>query len=317
MTTRHDIRLDAATGLSRGRRRYQEDAVMGGAASDGREGLVALADGCGGHARGDLASNIAVDVALRAFAREQGDVPARLRAAAAAANLAVYARGEGDPELEGMSTTLLLLRIEAARLHWASVGDSPLWLMRDGRLKRLNATHSLARQLDLLVEMGERTAEQAAGHPARSCLTSALGGCEIEELDCPDAAVDLAPGDVILAASDGLLSLSEITIAQLLREPDSEAGTMVDRLLHAVSTAGGDSQDNTSVAVLRVEAPRERSRQPSEREGGAPGLPGKAVAAVSAVFGAATQVTGLSGDRLQAPTRRRSASQGAVRRTGS
>lgn len=290
---------------------------MGGAASGGSEGLFALADGCGGHARGDLASNIAVDVALRAFAREEGDVPARLRAAAAAANLAVYARAEGDPVLEGMSTTLLLLRVEAARLHWASVGDSPLWLMRDGRLKRLNATHSLARQLDLLVEMGEMTAEQAAGHPARSCLTSALGGCEIEELDCPEAAVDLAPGDVILAASDGLLTLSEITIAQLLREPDAAAETMVERLLGAVSTAGGDSQDNTSVAVLRVEAPRERFRQPLER---AAGLPARAVAAVAAVFGGGEHVSGLSGERLQlpeAPTPRRSAPDGAIRRTGS
>ena len=63
------IGLDTATGLSRGRRALQEDAVIGHVEDGAAEGLIALADGCGGHARGDLASNIAAEVALRAFRR--------------------------------------------------------------------------------------------------------------------------------------------------------------------------------------------------------------------------------------------------------
>ncbi|MEE4118986.1 MAG: protein phosphatase 2C domain-containing protein [Paracoccaceae bacterium] len=291
------IRLDAATALFRGGRALQEDAVLGAAV--GATGAIALADGCGGHARGDLASNIAADVALRALARAEGSPAERLREAAEAANLAVYARAQGEPDLEGMSTTLLVVSVEAGGLHWVSVGDSPLWLMREGRLKRLNATHSLARQLDLLVQMGEMSPAEAADHPARACLTSALGGETIEEIDCPDAPVPLWPGDVILAASDGLLTLDETAIASVLSGAEDEvpANALAERLLAAVEAEGVEGQDNASVAVLRVEeAPAEPARTGRLGVAGkgalVAGLRRRAIAALAAAIGAGSSADG-------------------------
>jgi len=282
MTEAPPIRLEAATGLCLGQRELQEDAVLAEMADGAGGGLIALADGCGGHARGDLAANIAADVALRAFDRAEGAVPERLREATDAANLAVHARALDAPELEGMSTTLLLVHVGDARLHWASVGDSPLYHLRAGGLERLNATHSLARHLDLLVEMGEMAAEDAAGHPARSCLTSALGSAEIEELDCPDEALDLLPGDVVLAASDGLLTLTESAIRTAISDPDTPAAEMVDRLLRAVEAAGAEAQDNTSLAVLQARpAPAARLSAP---ETGPQWLPRRAFAALVDAF---------------------------------
>lgn len=283
--TEAPIRLDAATRLWRGRRVLQEDALLGGVAEGAQEGLIALADGCGGHARGDLASNIAADVALRAFARAEGDVPARLRQAAEAANLAVYARAQGATDCEGMSTTLLLVHVSGARLHWASVGDSPLWLMRSGRLKRLNATHSLARHLDLLVEMGEMDAAEAASHPARSCLTSALGGDTIEEIDCPQQAVALAPNDIVLAASDGVLTLDESAIAALLDGTSAPAATLAEELLEAVHAAGDAAQDNTSVALVRVECRGENTARPAAPEPRPARLSRRTLAAIAEALG--------------------------------
>ena len=287
MTEAPAIRLEAATGLCLGQRELQEDAVLAEMADGAGGGLIALADGCGGHARGDLAANIAADVALRAFDRAEGAVPERLREATEAANLAVHARALDAPELEGMSTTLLLVHVGDARLHWASVGDSPLYRLRAGGLERLNATHSLARHLDLLVEMGEMAAEDAAGHPARSCLTSALGSAEIEELDCPDGALDLVPGDVVLAASDGLLTLTESAIRAAISDPDTPAAEMVDRLLRAVEAAGAEAQDNTSLAVLQARpAPDARRSAP---ETGLQWLPRRAFAALVDAFRAGGQ----------------------------
>jgi len=136
-----------------------------------------------------------------------------------------------------------------------SVGDSPLFLIREGALRRLNKVHSLATHLDFLAEVGEITAEGAAAHPGRHVLTSALGTGEIEQIDCPDAPVALAPGDVVLAASDGLLTLAEGEIARLVAAaPDASAGELAEALLEAVAEARAEGQDNVSVAVLRAAA---------------------------------------------------------------
>jgi serine/threonine protein phosphatase PrpC len=290
------IGLDTATGLSRGRRALQEDAVIGHVEDGAAEGLIALADGCGGHARGDLASNIAAEVALRAFRRSEGTVPARLREAAEAANLAVYAKAQTAPDLEGMSTTLLLAHVDGPEIHWVSVGDSPLYLLRAGRLERLNATHSLARHLDILVDMGEMAPEEAAGHPARATLTSALGGAEIEEIDCPEEPVEAGPGDVLMAASDGLLTLPERAIAQLLSDGEASAATLVDRLLDAVAEAGADEQDNTSVAVVRL-SPLRLEPVRARPSATLAGLRRRALAVLSGAMGAGAGEAGRSRSR--------------------
>jgi protein phosphatase len=176
-----------------------------------------------------------------------------LRAAATAANDAVRAHGAAHPATRGMGATLLAAVMDGSRLWWLSVGDSPLWLWRDGSLHRLNEVHSLAPQIDLMVEAGLMDADTARAHPDRSCLTSVIYGQDIARIDCPDRPVELRPGDVVLAASDGVEFLGRDGIAAVLREsadrsPDGIAGQMVG----ALRRLADPDQDNAALAVLQV-----------------------------------------------------------------
>ena len=252
--------LDAATGLSRGGRDTQEDAVLCDVPRGGGAGIVVLADGLGGHTDGALASRLAVSTALDTLTAHRdpdgalrGEIPRLLRGAADAANRALLAHVDDTPESRGMGTTLLIAVVQSGALYWISVGDSPLYLIRQGEVCQLNETHSLAVQLDLLVEVGEMTAEVAAAHPGRTCLTSALGADPIERVDCPPDPVAIGAGDVLVAASDGLLTLSAAEIAAQVRPRDQRPADLAQRLLDAVNAAGAEGQDNVSLAVLRAE----------------------------------------------------------------
>ncbi|MEM1428682.1 MAG: protein phosphatase 2C domain-containing protein [Pseudomonadota bacterium] len=272
MSLHNELHLEAATGLSLGAREAQEDSVLCDVPQGGGAGILVLADGLGGHAGGALASRIAVTTALRELASQRdasgqltGGIPAILQMAAEAANHAVLAQAECSPDLEGMGTTLILTVVQGSDLYWLSVGDSPLYLIRDGAPVKLNETHSLAPHLDLLVEVGEMDAEEAATHPGRNCLTSALGTDRIERIDCPEDPYALLPGDAVLAASDGILTLTQADIAGVVTEcaPDLSSAGRVARLLDAVSNAEDAEQDNTSIALLR--ASPSRAAMPKQR----------------------------------------------------
>jgi len=293
MATAPDLRIEAATGLSLGSRDMQEDAVLCDVPQGGAAGIVALADGLGGHAGGALASRIAVSTALGELAGNRtsegtlaGDLPALLRVAAEAANHAVLAQADAAPEVAGMGTTLLVAVVQEGALHWISVGDSPLFLMRGGALCQLNETHSLATHLDLLVKVGEMAPDEAAQHPGRSCLTSALGGHAIERVDCPAAPVPLASGDVVVAASDGILTLRPDEIrATIAKAGGAGSADLAARLLDAVASAGCAAQDNVSVAVLRTDdAPAATSSRLTVIGRRALSMPQRAVARLRPAF---------------------------------
>jgi hypothetical protein len=136
-----------------------------------------------------------------------------------------------------------------------SVGDSLLYLLRDGMLKRLNDDHSMGPQIDLMAKNGMLDAEAARTHPQRNCLTSALTGKDIPELDCPPRRLELEDGDIIVLASDGLQSVAEEDIASILDSLRPESRDIATALLRAVAAEGVSDQDNTSVAVIRVYQP--------------------------------------------------------------
>ncbi|WP_165354581.1 PP2C family serine/threonine-protein phosphatase [Tropicimonas sp. IMCC6043] len=255
-----ELCLDAATGLSLGGREEQEDAVLSDVLQDGGAGIVVLADGLGGHVAGAVASRIAVSTALSELVGQRDargrlgpHIPDRLIAAAVSANHAILAHANSHPETAGMGATLLIAVVQDARLWWLSIGDSPFYLLRARRPRLLNEIHSLARQFDFLASVGEMDPKIAACHPDRSCLTSALGCTLLRQVDCPDCGIDLIPGDVLLAASDGILTLPEASIGDAVAAtPRSTASDLVERLLRRVEAAEAAEQDNLSVAVLRV-----------------------------------------------------------------
>ncbi|MGH9027716.1 MAG: Stp1/IreP family PP2C-type Ser/Thr phosphatase, partial [Acidimicrobiia bacterium] len=201
-------------------------------------GLLAVADGMGGHQAGEVASATALESLRASVASGMA-----IREAIEAANAAVFEKASGDPALAGMGTTLTAGTLAAGdTLILGHVGDSRGYLLRDGELRQVTEDHSLVEEM---VRDGRITREQAENHPQRSIITRALGVDPAIEVDV--SPVDLRDGDRILLCSDGLTTMvPEDAIAEILRrEPD--AHTAADRLIAAANAAGGD--DNITAVV--------------------------------------------------------------------
>jgi serine/threonine protein phosphatase PrpC len=240
MVSRMRPEIDFAGRAIQGHRDDQEDYLA--FEQLGNRTVLALADGAGGQAAGEHASRNAVLGFMDYFAQSNDAIAATLFGAMHEGNRRVAAFMGGAPvERAAMATTLLAVVVEERTLHWISVGDSPLLLFRAGRLQRLNADHSLA---------GERG--------ANNVLRSALGGGSIAMIDWRRQGFELEEGDLILAASDGLWTLSPPEIAAHLAVLTPEtAAVIAHELLRLVSTKAKTNQDNVTVGVMKV------SRQPS------------------------------------------------------
>ncbi|MEM6609800.1 MAG: PP2C family serine/threonine-protein phosphatase [Pseudomonadota bacterium] len=255
------IGLDVSSALALGARTRQEDALVTSFAQGADVGFAVLSDGMGGHAAGDLASRIIVtemfaELTLRTATGQLGDddYPTLLRYAAEVANECLATHISANPSTRGMGGTVVVTLVVGNDLYWLSIGDSPLWLWRDGELTRLNEDHSMAPQIDMMVAQGLMDAETARNHPQRSCLTSAIIGENLAAIDCPTEPFELRPNDVVLAASDGLQYLPEAGISAILkRGARSESRALADALIDGISSVGDPEQDNTSVVVIRAE----------------------------------------------------------------
>ena len=218
-----------------GARPYQEDGWALRTLANGSV-LAVVADGMGGHAGGAVASRLVVDAVVGAV--EQGrDLADCLQAA----NAAVRSGASNKPELDGMGSTLVATIVADDEVRWISVGDSPLYLVSAGRLKRLNADHSMAPQIDALVARGVMTAEEGAVHPGRHTLREAVMG---QPLGLIDQGSQRLPADArLLLCSDGVHSLSDADIAVQSTKP-------VQGLIAAVLAAGVRHQDNVTIVKL-------------------------------------------------------------------
>lgn len=273
MTRTAEIELETASALAQGSRARQEDALATAFPRGGDVGFAVLSDGMGGHAAGDLASRIIVtevfaELTLR-LSRPDLDpatIPALLREAVTVANHCLRDRIAEEPDTRGMGGTVIVIAVAGDRLYWISVGDSPLYLYRGGRLLRLNDDHSMAPQIDLMARQGMIDTETARTHPQRNCLTSALIGKEIPEVDCPDEAFALRPGDLVLAASDGLQFLPDTAIGGILKRARRKpTGRIADALLAGVERLADPDQDNVSLVVVKAGADARRARSPVRR----------------------------------------------------
>lgn len=253
------VSISVAGGQIDGAREYQEDAFAIHPdlelTADTCCTLLILCDGMGGHAGGRIASALAIETFHACFTSSEAEVRDRLSEALQAANDAIRQRVEAESELEGMGTTLLCALVIGDLLHWISVGDSPMWLLREGTLRRLNEDHSMAPVLDRMVEMGELEAEDAAEDPKRNQLRSALIGAEIELVDLPERSIVLHAGDRLLLASDGIETLAGEEIESMLSSNSAaDVGDGKSILLTAVEQAAKPHQDNTTVILADVKA---------------------------------------------------------------
>lgn len=247
-----------AAGQITGGREYQEDdygLIEGGGIDAGGSEVLLLADGMGGHVSGDTASKTIVKTFAETYNRTGGPVTGRLRACLEAANNALADETSRNPELDGMGATVAAAAASQRGLEWISVGDSPLWLFREGRLRRLNEDHSMAPMLASLVAAGRMTEKQAAMASNRHVLRSAVTGDEIRLIDVSSRPVAVRKNDRVLLASDGLMTLKEEEIARILREMNGmPLDDAVGSLIEAVEAAGDPYQDNTTILLYAPEA---------------------------------------------------------------
>jgi len=239
-----------------GARERQEDAVTHRSFNDGKSLLVVLADGMGGHQGGEVASRTSVDAFVSAFFTDYAQIktPFRLFGSLERANKDLEVIGKKNSELEGMGSTLVAAVVSEEGVSWISVGDSLLLRVRGGKVHRLNEDHSMAPLLDDAVKKGKLTSEEAAGHRDRNALRSAVSGAPIDLVDVKDVPEPLRRGDVLILASDGLLTLTEKEIAVLVNAQKSAgARAIVNKLLGAVSDKNKRRQDNTTIAAVLIE----------------------------------------------------------------
>ena len=211
--------------------------------------LAIVADGMGGHAAGEVASSLAVEVITRQF--HENETVDGLYAAVEAANLAVLTDAVANPERFGMGTTIIAIALtkDAAGIvspTLVNVGDSRVYQLRDGALRQLSDDHSVAEEW---VRMGRLTPEEAAVHPRRHQLTRVLGMDDVVEIDV--VSVVAQPGDRLLLCSDGLSN--ELTPEQLvqLASPPMPLEDAVDKLVAAAREAGG--RDNITVVLVEFD----------------------------------------------------------------
>ncbi len=239
-----------------GDRDYQEDAFLIthlGDTNNGGAYLVIVADGMGGHAAGNVASNIAVQTFNKCVSSKYpcDNISQVLRQAVKEANAAITETIRETAALKGMGCTLVAALFEKDSMRWVSVGDSHLYLVRDEKLEHKNADHSYGGFLDKMAAEGNEM-EPTSGY-SRNMLLSALTGEEIADIDCPDEPFLLHDADRVIVSSDGLDTLSEGKIIQLCTQTDS-AKACTDSLLDAVEAEQIPRQDNTTVVVVDVQS---------------------------------------------------------------
>ena len=210
--------------------------------------LFAVADGMGGHAGGDVASAIALKRIIETdqqFASPH-DAQFALRSALLAANAQMAETVFEHPELTGMGTTVSAILRSNGSIVIAHIGDSRIYLFRDGELKQITADHTFVQRL---VDSGRITAEEAAVHPRRSVLMRVLGDVDSSpEIDT--TVLETKPGDRWLLCSDGLSSYVTDERIHAALETNPVAKDAADRLIKESLDQG--APDNVTVVVVDI-----------------------------------------------------------------
>ncbi|NOZ12640.1 MAG: Stp1/IreP family PP2C-type Ser/Thr phosphatase [Acidobacteria bacterium] len=240
------------------KRNHNEDAFL----TDPELGFAVVADGMGGHAAGEVASELAVE-RMSSFLRQVNgneditwpykyDIAFSLNAnklmvGIKLANDAILSKVAGDPQLNGMGTTIVAAIFDRDNATIAHVGDSRAYLFRNQKLSLLTNDHSWVSEQ---VRRGLITEEQARVHPMKNVVTQALGGAERLSVEIDE--LPLEPGDLVALCSDGLNSMvaaddMEKIFIRFHENPEE----LIDQLIHKANEQGGD--DNITVIVVREE----------------------------------------------------------------
>jgi len=251
------ITYQAVTDVGR-KRKGNEDNLI----ADGQRHLFAVADGMGGHAAGEVASKVAVDAINEFICMTGGDEEItwpfgldedmsydgnRLKTALRYANGKVLEQARSRSDYENMATTVAAVLVDGETANIAHVGDSRVYLLRQGQLTQLTSDHSWVNEQ---LKSGALSADQARSHPLRNVVTRALGGK-------PDLKVDVKAhamqrGDMLLICSDGLTTMvPDSDILRIMSDTTSSLEEIGRDLVAEANARGGE--DNITVVVIRFE----------------------------------------------------------------
>ncbi|MGD2162707.1 MAG: protein phosphatase 2C domain-containing protein [Anaerolineales bacterium] len=265
MIPQDESHLTAIAASHTGKRRTQNEdrfTVQPYRLQDGREvALVIVADGIGGHQAGEIAAQLTVDTIKSEVEKyEQGEPTTVIEAAIIEAGRAVSQAAAQDSQQEGMGSTVALALIIEDNLYTATVGDSRIYMLRNGRLRQVSTDHTWIQEA---IEYDILTPEEARGHPQAHVLRRHIGGQELPE---PDLRLRLRDGesdesarnnqgtklgddDRLLLCTDGLTDMVpdiEIYNALASKPPNAAVNHLVERALRA----GGS--DNITIAIVAL-----------------------------------------------------------------
>jgi protein phosphatase len=233
------------------KRRYNEDYVgfyepphVADLETHGR--LYVLADGVGGAAAGDIASQYAVNKIIHTYylPSAEDDPATRLQRAIQEANADVFAHNHGRSDHREMATTVVAAVIRGNDLIVANVGDSRAYLIRGETIEQITEDHSLMAEM---INDGIITAEQAATHPYRNVILRSVGANETVQIDLFSR--QLAPGDILILCSDGLTRL--VSNRELVEIAHTHPPAQATQHLVALANERG-GEDNITVSMTHV-----------------------------------------------------------------
>ncbi|MEK6410541.1 MAG: Stp1/IreP family PP2C-type Ser/Thr phosphatase [Acidobacteriota bacterium] len=208
--------------------------------------LILVADGMGGHSAGEVASGLAVEVITRVYYEDSGDPLSALKKAFREANREIHKAAEKDESRAGMGTTCTALVLQNGTAISAHVGDSRLYLVREGAIYLMTEDHSAVMEM---VKAGLITIEQARHHPEKNVILRAMGSHPEVEVTTWQEPFPVRAGDRFLLCSDGLYDLVEDE--EIRREVEAaEPRSACQSLIALAKERGG--HDNISVGIVSL-----------------------------------------------------------------
>jgi serine/threonine protein phosphatase PrpC len=212
--------------------------------------IFIIADGMGGHKSGDVASKTAVDFVSNYILQfpevlsEKENITEGIRDIVKKANTDVYIESNKHESNTGMGTTFIIAVVSGNQLYIGHVGDSRVYAIREGRIKRLTTDHSYVEEL---IQTGSLTREEAENHPDKNIITRALGCSEDIEVDVYTH--EMLPDDYIIMCTDGLTNkLSEVEIKETV-EGSAGPEQACEQLIEKANEKGGE--DNITVIIIK------------------------------------------------------------------
>jgi protein phosphatase len=241
-----------------GTRSYQQDALFVTEAVSMRPGEKTKAfgivcDGMGGLENGEKASNMAVMMLREALdaIRAENDVETVLTDAVHQIDAAVCRECAAESGA-GSGTTLAAALVFGRNLHWISVGDSRIYILRNGEILQITQDHVYMARLMEMVEAGQMSVEEAEAHPQKGALISYIGSGNVQRVNTNKEAFPLVHKDIVLLCSDGLpKSLTDGMICEAVYEHFGDIREAARQLPLRAFDAGGGAKDNTSVVLMQ------------------------------------------------------------------